>query len=237
MNSKMEISPEGLLKRFSREHYFNLYKEEMNTSQLSDALKHQVDYKWVIPGVKPLKDEFKIIGKAVTVQTATHDWGTALKAMDLAEEGDILFISTENIGSGNKTEHETNNEMDENGGAVWGELTSKTAQKKGLTGTVVYGAVRDVTAIKKLNYPVFTKSVVPHAGAPLAEGKVNVPLTCGGVTVNPQDMIIGDDCGVIVVRAEIFSRVMKEALNIRKDENEIIRKIENGWSLSKILDM
>lgn len=218
MNEKMEISPEGLLKRFSYQHDLNQWKDELSTAQLSDALKDILDYNWVIPGVKPLKDEFKIIGRAITAQTSSYDWGTALKAIDLAEKGDVLFIRTE---------------KDDN--AVWGELTSKTAQKKGLAGTVVYGAVRDVNAIRELNYPVFTRSIVPNAGAPLAEGEINVPLKCGDMVVNPQDVIVGDDCGVTVVPSELFPRVIKKALKIKKDEKEIISKIEKGWSLSEIL--
>lgn len=216
----MEISPEGLLKRFSYPRDFNIEKEKLSTPQISDALKDIIDYEWVIPGVKPLNDEFKIMGKAVTVQTSSYDWGTVLKAIDIAEKGDILFINTEKDDS-----------------AVWGELTSKTAQTKGLAGTVVYGAVRDVAAIRKLNYPVFTKSIVPNAGLPLAEGMVNEPVKCGDVTVNPGDWIVGDDCGIIVISAKHFSRTINKSLQIKEDEGEIIKKIESGWSLSKILDI
>lgn len=215
----MKISPEGILERFSYPRdELELWKD-LSTPQVSDALMNMLEHPWVIPGVKPLKDEFRIIGRAVTVKTSSYDWGTALKAMDIAQKGDVLVICLED---------------DDN--AVWGELTSKTAQENGLTATVVYGAVRDVTAIKKLNYPVFTRSIVPNAGKPLGKGEVNVSLECGDVIINPQDIIMGDDCGVIVVPAELSDRVMKKALQIKRDESEIIRKIKEGWSLSKILD-
>lgn len=223
MNKKMKVSPEGIRERFSTKKSlspsdFNLWNDELSTAHISDALKNILEHDWVIPGVKPLKDEFKIIGRAFTVKTSANDWGTALRAIDMANEGDVLFICA-----------------DKDDNAVWGELTSKTAQKKGLTGTVVYGAVRDVNAIRQLNYPVFTQTVIPNAGFPTAKGEVNVSLQCGDVVVNPNDVIIGDDCGVIVVPAELFPQIIKEALKIKKDESEIINKIDNGYTLSEIL--
>ncbi len=218
MDGKMEISPEGLLKRFSHQSNFSLWKDKLNTPQLSDALNGIIDYNAVVPGVKPLKDEFKILGKVVTVQTSSDDWGTLLKAIDEAQKGDILFVQVDNDDS-----------------AIWGELTSSTAQKKGIAGTVVYGAVRDVAAIRKLNYPVFTKSIVPNAGAPLAEGEVNIPLKCGEMIINPQDLLLGDDCGVVVVPSELFPQAINKAMQIKKDEEDIINKIEGGYSLSSIV--
>ena len=218
MYGKMEISPEGLLKRFSREPSFSHFKDKLSTPQLSDALKNLLDYNPVIPGVKPLSDEYKILGKIVTIQTASNDWGTVLKGIDLADKGDILFIS-----------------VDKEDSAVWGELTSKTSKIKGIGGTVVYGAVRDAAAIRNLEYPVFARSIVPNAGAPLAEGKVNIPVQCGDITVNPHDVALGDDCGVIVVPGKLFTQAISNALQIKKDEEEIVKKMDEGYSLSTII--
>lgn len=218
MDGKMEISPEGLLKRFSHQLNFNSWRDKLSTPQLSDALKDMINYNPVIPDVKPLKDEFKILGSVITAQTSAYDWGTVLKAMDMANKGDILFISTDNDYS-----------------AVWGELTSKAAQQEKLAGTVVYGAIRDVSAIRKLDYPVFTRSIVPNAGNPLAEGETNIPLKCGDVVVKPYDVVLGDDCGVVVVPRELFHEAVNKALQIKKDEKEIINKIESGYSLSNII--
>jgi 3-hexulose-6-phosphate synthase len=221
MSKKMKISPEGILERFSYPRDdFQLWNNKLSTTQVSDALKSMVNHPWVIKDVKPLKDEYKIIGKAVTINTSSNDWGTALKAIDIAEKGDVLIINSNN-----------------NDNAVWGELTSKTAQKKGLSGTIIYGAVRDMNAIKNLNYPVFTRTIIPNAGEPLGEGSINVSLNCGGVNINSQDVIIGDDCGVIVVPAEIFPKVIKKTLQIKNTEREIIQKIEDGWPLSKIIGL
>ena len=218
MDEKMEISPEGLLKRFSHHQNFNYYKDKLSTPQLSDSLKKLLDYNPIIPCVKPLNDDYKILGKIITVQTSSEDWGTVLEAIDLAEKGDIIFISADNDDS-----------------AVWGELTSKSAHNKGIAGTVIYGAVRDAAAIKKINYPVFSRAVVPNAGTPLAQGDVNIPLKCGEITINPQDVVLGDDCGVVVVPGELFYQAINQALLIREEEEKIIKKMDKGYSLSNII--
>lgn len=215
MDGKMEISPEGLLKRFSHQKSFSLWKDKLTTPLLSDALKDLLDYSPVIPGVKPIKDDYKILGKIITIQTSAQDWGTALKAIDMAEKGNVLFIST-----------------DGDDGAVWGELTSKNAKYRGIAGTVVDGAVRDVGAVRKLDYPVFSRSIVPNAGAPLGEGEVNVPLEYGDITVNPGDVALGDGCGVVVVPGELFPQAIRKALEIKEGEKKIIEKIEKGYSLT-----
>lgn len=221
LDKKMKITPEGLLKRFSSPKIdFKLWKENLTTPQVSDALYNLTGSNGVIPGLKPLKDDAEIMGRAFTTNTASNDWGTTVKAIDMAGKGDILVICSSDADN-----------------AVWGELTSKTAQNKKLDGTVVYGAVRDAKAIKNLDYPVFTLKIVPNAGKPLTEGEVDVALNCGGITIKPGDVIIADDCGVVVIPQEILQEVIKEALSIKKRENEIITRIEDSWSLSEILGL
>jgi 3-hexulose-6-phosphate synthase len=221
MAKKMEVSPESLLELFaSKKADSNLLNENITTSQVSDALKYLTGKNGVIHGLKPIKKDLKIRGRLVTVKTRSDDWGSSLKAIDGAENGSIIFICSE----GDET-------------AVWGELFSKYAQKRGMGGTVVYGAMRDLEAVQELNYPVFSRSVVPNAGEARAEGEVNIPLECGEVEVNPGDWVIGDDCGVVVVAEELLPQVIKKASQIKKNEEEILRRIEEGYSLSKILDI
>ncbi|BDZ70637.1 RraA family protein [Methanobacterium petrolearium] len=219
MAKKIEISPESVLEKFStpkkEDHFPHL---DLPTSQISDALKSITCENGVIHGIKPVKNNIKVMGRAVTVKTDPEDWGTALKGIDAAQEGDVLFIDAENGYD-----------------AVWGELTSSSSQEKGIAGTVVYGAVRDVEAVRNLNYPVYSCRIVPCAGEPKGEGEINIPLECEGVKVKPGDWIIGDDCGVVVVPAKCFKEVIEAASNIKDKETRIIRRLKDGWSLSEIL--
>jgi 3-hexulose-6-phosphate synthase len=224
MSKKMEISPDSLLGKFSsKKTYFKQIEsasEELTTPQVSDALKRLTGKSGVIPFIRPITENTKISGLVLTAKTKSEDWGTILKAIEAAKIGEILFIDSE----------------DENN-AVWGEITSKYAQKKGLEGTVVSGAVRDVGAIRDLNYPVFSRSIVPNAGEPKAEGQINVCLIYGEVQIKPGDWLIGDECGVVVVPAELFQEVMDQASNIKKEEEKILNHIEDGQSLSEIFGL
>lgn len=223
MAKKIGFSPESLLKQFSpkkkvKNADLSLENLGLTTSQISDALKNLTGEYGVVPCVKPIKDNLKISGRIITVKTQQDDWGTSLKAVETSSKGDIIFIACDG---------------DEVG--VWGEMFSKYAQEKGVQSTVVYGAVRDVEAVRELDYPVFSRSIVPHAGTPRAEGKINIPVECGTVTVKTGDWIFGDDCGVVVIQAEFLDQVIEESLKIKKMEEEILYQIAEGKSLSDIL--
>ncbi len=223
MGKKMEISPEFLLGQFSSKKKethddISLEKLGISTSQISDALKNLTGEYGVIPGVIPIKDDLRISGRVITVRTQQDDWGTSLKAIETAKKNEIVFICCDG---------------DEIG--IWGELFSKYAQKKGIQSTVIYGAMRDVAAVRELNYPVFSRSIVPHAGTPRAEGEINIPLDCGGVKVKTGDWIFGDDCGVVVVAEELRDRVIQESMQIKKNEDKILHQLEEGEYLSDIL--
>ncbi|MDO5835502.1 MAG: RraA family protein [Methanobacterium sp.] len=225
MGKKREISAEFLLGQFSspkkgKKMGIGLKKLEVTTSQISDALKNLTGEYGVIPGVKPINDDLKISGRVFTVKTHQDDWGTSLKAIESAKNGEIIFVCCDG---------------DEIG--IWGELFSKYAQKKGIQATVIFGAMRDVAAVRKLNYPVFSRTIVPHAGTPRAEGKINIPLECGGVKVKTGDWIFGDECGVVVVSEEILDEVIQESIQIKKGEAQIIHQLESGASLSDILSI
>lgn len=189
------------------------------TPQISDALQKINGSNGVIPYVKPVNGK-KTFGRVLTVQTNEIDWGTSVKAIDEAKCGEILFINVE----GDKA-------------AIWGELTSKAAQKKGISGTIINGACRDFDAIKNMDFPVFSKTIVPNAGKPLLNGKINIGLCFDGIEVNPGDYILGDECGVVVIPQKIFDDVIKSLWEIKNSERRIIALINDGKSLLEILKL
>lgn len=219
MTKKIEISPESILEKFSTpKENDDFLNPDISTSQISDALLSITCENGVIHDIKPIKENIKIKGKVITVKTDPEDWGTVLKAIDIAQKGDVLFIDAENGYNG-----------------VWGELTSKSSQKKGIEGTVIYGAVRDVEAVRNLNYPVYSCHIVPCAGKAKGEGEINIPLECGGVEVKPGDWIMGDDCGIVVVPQDILKNVIDKAAQIKKNEDKILSQLHESRSLSDIL--
>lgn len=218
---KVKLSPESFLNEFSKKPTdFNIPHAKITTSQLSDAMKKVTGRNGVLTGIKPVKSGLKIIGKANTAKTSANDWGTVIDGIYSAEEGNILVIS-----------------CDGDDPAVWGEIASNAAQKQGLVGTVINGACRDIVGIKKLDYPVFSRDIIPNAGTPLNEGEINIPVICGGTTVHPGDLIMGDECGVVSVPVALIDEVLKETKIILNKEDQILDQLKDGRSFLEILGM
>jgi 3-hexulose-6-phosphate synthase len=221
MVKKYRISPKSILDSFSTfSDKFDSSEFKITTSQISDALKRLKGTSGAINGLKPINDNLKIMGSVITARTHSEDWGTVLKALKQAETGNVLFLQAESDES-----------------AIWGELTSLSAKLKGLKGTIVFGAMRDLDAVKKLNYPVFSRAIVPNAGAPLGNGQVNVPLLCKGVNISPGDIVVADSGGVVVIEKDIFSDVINLATKIYYEEEELVEVLKKGSSLSDLLGL
>ena len=214
-----KLSPANFLKQFSQgpAKHKNL-SLGITTSQLSDALRKVTGENGVLVGTKPVKNSFKILGNATTVKTSANDWGTVIDGIYEANKGDVLVIS-----------------CDRDTPAVWGEMASTAAKKHGLLGTVIYGACRDIVGIKQLDYPIFSRAIVPNAGNPIGEGEVNIPVICGPTTVSPGDLIMGDECGVVSVPADVIDTVLKEASKILDNEDSIASQLNEGISFLDIL--
>ncbi|ADP77265.1 Dimethylmenaquinone methyltransferase [Methanothermus fervidus DSM 2088] len=212
---KIKISPRTLLKGFSKKIDLSL----ISTPQVSDALFDLTGKNYALHNIKPLNN-LKVFGKVVTVKTKDYDWGTSVKAIDIANENEVIFIVTEG-----------------NSNAVWGELTSKAAKIKNIAGTIICGACRDLHAIKNIRYPVFAEKVVPNAGSPLCKGKINVEVKYNGIKIKPNDYVIGDECGVVVIPNELFDKVIEKTREINEKEKEIKKKMSEGFSLSEILEL
>ena len=214
-----KLSPANFLKQYSqgsgKQKNLSL---GVTTSQLSDALRKVTGQNGVLVGTKPVKNSFKILGNATTVKTSANDWGTVINGIYESKKGDVLVIS-----------------CDRDDPAVWGEMASITAKKQDILGTVIYGACRDIVGIKELDYPVFSRAVVPNAGNPVGEGEINIPVICGRTTVNPGDLIMGDECGVVSIPFDVIDNVLKEAYKILDNEDHIANQLNHGESFLDIL--
>ncbi|MDA8622057.1 RraA family protein [Psychrosphaera sp.] len=95
--------------------------------------------------------------------------------------------------------------------AVAGGNVCAVAQKRGVKGFVVDGVVRDVEEIKENSFPVFAKGVFPVPGSKKVKLPLNQPIVCGGVTVNPGDIIVADSEGIAVIPQDTASEVYEKA--------------------------
>ena len=162
----------------------------------------------------------KVVGRAVTVRTLDGDWAKAVEAIDVANPGNVIVIDAQD----GKT-------------AVWGELATWSCKVKGIAGVVIYGAARDVDEIKKADYPIFARHLVPNAGEPKGFGEIGVELNIMGVKIRPGDWIIGDESGIAVVPREEAVEIANRALDVMEHENRIREEIKMGSTLSAVMEL
>jgi regulator of RNase E activity RraA len=165
--------------------------------------------------IKPLNPDWHFIGVAFTVRARPVDNLIVYKALDLAGPGDVLVIT--NDSSSNTS--------------ILGDLVCAIAKSKGVAAIVTDGLVRDAAGIRELGLPVFALGISPNSPYKDGPGEVNFPISCGGLSVHPGDVILGDEDGVVVVAREDVSAVLGELRKVGAKEQEMRAKIEAGWTL------
>jgi 3-hexulose-6-phosphate synthase/6-phospho-3-hexuloisomerase len=186
----------------------------VSTPNISDAMHR----KGAMKNIHAVCPGTKMAGKAVTVQTFEGDWAKTVEAIDVAVRGDVIVIY-------NGSPHV----------APWGELATLSCLNKGVVGVVIDGAVRDVDDIRRLNFPVFSVSIMPNAGEPKGFGEINAEIQCCGQTVKPGDFVVGDDNGVVVVPKERSYEIARRAVEVEKTERRIRDEIKRGKTLSEVM--
>jgi regulator of RNase E activity RraA len=190
-------------------------------ANLADAMGR---FNFMDPGIEP-RSGLPLCGLAVTVVCRPADNLMVHKALQVAEPGDIVVVST----CGNTTS------------AVFGELMCTTAATKGLGGIVVDGAIRDVDGIRALGFPAFSRSVSAGGCDKDGPGEINVPIACGNTVVMPGDIIVGDAESVVVIprdhAADVLSRVdalmTRERTRIAEIRSGVLYKAEIDDALRK----
>jgi len=176
--------------------------------------------------IKPLEDDSssKFVGVAVTCQAAPSDNLAAHGAIDLAGPGDVLVVAT-----GGYT-----------GAAVIGDNMAHMAKNKGVVAIVTDGVLRDLPGLAEVGIPMFCRGISPNSPARNGPGTVGLPVTLGGVSVLPGDLVVGDRDGVVVISQEDLSRVIIELKEVRQIEAAMEAKVKGGLkaneSIRKLLD-
>ena len=158
--------------------------------------------------------EVNMVGVALTVRTCYGDNLMIHQALDMAREMDIIVIANE---SGRNR-------------SLLGEIMYRQAERKNVAGLVFDGPIRDIFEISGGNTPLYATGSTP--GGPYKEGpgEVNVPISCGGVCVNPGDIVVGDPDGVIVVPRMDAENILKEAQNFQQNDRRKLRAAMDGTS-------
>lgn len=151
-------------------------------------------------------------GVALTVKVRPGDNLFLHKALNIAGKDDVIIVSNE----GDRTH------------ALLGEIMAVYAsQAKKITGLVLDGPIRDVNYISQMDFPIYATGTTP--GGPFKEGpgEVNVPIACGGVNINPGDIILGDEDGVISIPKNDAEHILKNAHDLSiKDQKKVSEAAE-----------
>ncbi|MBW2148104.1 MAG: RraA family protein [Deltaproteobacteria bacterium] len=173
--------------------------------------------------IKPI-ERTKIVGPALTVKLHNNDLVDCLDALKVAQAGDVIVVDANG-------ETET---------SIWGGLMAGLCKVKGVAGAIVDGAIRDIDEIRDMDFSIFSKAIVPRATHTYLSGRqepieINVAISCGGVIVNPGDLIVADEIGVTVIRQEDARDVLNKAAKLAENEELARRKIKEGKTLDELL--
>jgi 4-hydroxy-4-methyl-2-oxoglutarate aldolase len=191
---------------------------ELPTTALSDAMGRRGA---MDAAIQPILPSMRTVGPAFTLKPYTADNLTVHLALKFARPGDVLVLDSSGYANA----------------AHWGELTSRAALIKGLAGLVTDGPVRDREANVELGFPVFSKGFVPTGTVKATLGLLNRPVVCGGQTVLPGDLIVGDADGVVVVPRDQVESVIEGARKQLARESEMRERVLQGETLFDILGL
>ena len=144
-----------------------------------------------------------IIGPAITAQVTPGDELLALKAIEIAQPGDVIVV----VGAYSPRF------------SLWGGIMSTMAKVRGVAGLITDGLVRDVDEIKAVQFPVYAAGLTPAAPCMnVPPGELNYPITIGSAEIRPGDLMVADEDGVVcvpqdqiaVVDAAVRARIEKE---------------------------
>lgn len=158
---------------------------------------------YVGPELKPIQQDTKVAGNAVTVLSHPGDNGMLHAAVEVCQEGDILVVTT--------TAPSTH--------GMFGDLLATSLMHRGVRGLIMDAAVRDTADLREMGFPVWTRHVSCQGTVKNTPGSVNVPISLGGIAINPGDVICADDDGVVVVaRDEAEWALEKSNERLAKEE-------------------
>lgn len=169
--------------------------------------------------IKPLYKGMKVCGPAFSVDSRPGDNLALHYAVAHKVPGDVLVCDAKGF---------------EEGGP-FGELMATLARKQGFRGLVIDGCVRDGVDLNKMKFPVFARGLCPKGTTKVGPGQINVGITCGGIRVNPGDIVVADDDGVVIVPLENAAEILKACQARDKREDGVRRRAAKGEiSLARI---
>lgn len=157
---------------------------------------HIQNFGFMDMAIRPVWRDIRLVGPALTVRMPPMDITANRVAIEKAKPGDVIVVDRLNT-----TED-----------ACWGGVAALLAKVQGAAGLIVDGAVTDSMEFADLQWPAYSRSISGLVGRVHGDdglGEINVPISCGGVSVNPGDLIVADDDGIVVIRPHEAADLLK----------------------------
>ena len=153
-----------------------------------------------------------LVGPALTVKVFPGDNLMLHKALDLAEPGDVVVVDT----SGSQRN------------AVFGDLIANKALHRGIAGFVIDGLIRDIDGVCETGLPVYARGITSFGPLHRGPGELNFPVSCGGIVVNPGDVIAADTSGVVVIPKDFSATAAMRLTAHQARMEEYVRNVKRG---------
>lgn len=198
IKKKIDRAPQELIESFL----------EFNTPDISDMLNRMYTMN---SGIQDLTGHGKIIGSACTVKVYPGDNLMVHKALDIAQPGDIIVVDCGVLCNG-----------------VIGDLVATKAKHRGVAGFVIDGLIRDLEGIREIGMPVYARGHTPKGPLHRGPGEINYSISCGGIVVNPGDIVYGDANGVVTIHREFANELLSMLINSRNTLQDYIANVKQG---------
>lgn len=183
------------------------------------TLGHFLTDGFMPPEIQCVLDNVTVCGPALTVSLPGNDGSSLLKGIVQSNPGDILVIER----------------VDDNKHACWGEVMTVAAQQMQITAVILDGFITDVNSIREAGFPIWCKGRSPITTKSGGQnGSVNKSIVCGGVKINPGDIVLADENGVVALDPITLEEVILKALDIQSKEPSIIQRLKQGEMLDII---
>lgn len=162
--------------------------------------------------MRPVWAGAKLIGSAVTVSVPPADNWMIHVAVEQCQVGDALVVAPTSPSDA----------------GYFGELLATSLASRGVMGLVIEAGVRDVAALREMKFPAWSRAVSAQGTVKETLGSVNVPIVCGGQIVQPGDLVVADDDGVVIVPRLAAAAVLAKSEARERKEAETRKRLQAG---------